>query len=732
MAHVEKVKRKNFFEKWLNRLGYVKSVDLSALVGSMIFQQGQGVSPSTSYATLVDNYKSWVYTSISKIANTISSLPFRLYVYRKNGVKLKGLPIKNRIRSIKSKPEIDRFLKQNNLEKEEVISHPFLDTYNHPNILDTRFTLTYNIVIRLELAGYCGLYMPSNNLGIPAEFWALPMTKTAVLKVIPDKEKIVGGFSYQDGSVKSMLTTDELLYIRYPNPGSPFQGMSPIHSQLYPYDIDLYLMQQQYALLRNKAVYGNIFSTDHELKEAQITKLKEQLTAQYEGALNTGKPIVTHSGLKLESNNLSQNAKDMMLKEVSEYARDKLISSYDVPPEKLGLTRGSNRATLEVLDKTFINECIKPKTMFLEEYFEKGVLPKYDDSLTLDYVLPETSNRKLDLQERKENLSSGYTTINEERSKTEGLEPVPWGDVPLIPGTMMPLGSSKLPPEVGTEKNKALNKEYWTSEQKKIEFDKFIKQVEIRKELLVPILQRHFKQQLSEILERLERSGKSVGGHLAGWGSAKRGEWLKQNKSKLNDINIDRVEEAEKLVKMTAPTIGIILQDAGNKRLQTLGQSAVFNLADPDVEKWLSNRLRLFSKEIEGTTFHEVQHILREGFREGLPLTIIGNNLKEKFAGWEKWRAQMISRTETIAATNTGDLESIKQVGLENKLRKFWLNEVDARETHQVAGIEYGADGAIEIKKDFFVGADAMPSPGNGSLAEENVNCRCTLGYIEQ
>ena len=244
-------------------------------------------------------------------------------------------------------------------------------------------------------------------------------------------------------------------------------------------------------------------------------------------------------------------------------------------------------------------------------------------------------------------------------------------------------------------------------------------------------IKKHWNQELEGILKRLEEFGKSIQGHVAGWNTGKVSKWLKDNKGKLEVINIDKVKEGEKLAEAAAPAITVILQDGANNRIEDLGLDFSFNIQDPEVEKWLSNRLRLFSKEVDGTTFNEIQHILREGFREGLPLTVIGDNLKDKFANWEKWRAQTISRTETIAASNTGDLESVKQAQLDTKLKKFWLNEFDARDTHIAAGAEYSADGAIKIDKDFFVGADTMQSPGNGSLPEENCNCRCTLGYVE-
>jgi len=729
MARLEKAK--TLFNKLMERIGYIKAIDLSALLGGMIFSQQQGITSTVSYNTLVENYKSWVYTSIEKIAKTVAMLPFRLYVYKKEGKLYNGMNIKSQMRYLEGQYEKRQFLKQQQIERVQIDNHPFLTLYNNPNILDTRFTLTMNIMIRMELAGFCGLYMPKNSLGLPGELWALPLTNTATLKAIPSKQNVIDGYIYQDGTVKTKFDLDILLYMKYPNPRSPFEGMSPLMAQLYPYDIDLYLMQQQYSLLKNKASFGNVFTTEAQLKKEQVKDLVSQISEQFQGALQTGKSIVMHSGLK-QDKSITQSAKDMMLKEVAEFARDKLISSYDLSPGKLGLVKDVNRNSLTILDKTFIQECIRPKTMMLEEYFEKFILPKYDEALTLDFILPETTDRKLDLQERKQNLELGYSTINEERSKDEGKEHVSWGDTPILQFNMSPLGESSTVGE-GEEKHfKKLDSNFWTKERLTKEYETFIKRVEIRKNILIPIMLKHWKQELKGVLERLEKYGKSIQGHIAGWGIQKRGHWIKENKGKLEDINIDKATQAAILEEITAPSVSIILQDAGNNRLELFGVSEPFVLTDPATEKWLASRLKKFSKSVEGTTFDEIHKILREGFREGLPLNVIAENLKEKFANWEKWRAQEISRTETIAASNTGDLQSVKQAGLEKKLKKFWLNEADARDTHQAAGATYNSDGAIKIDKDFHVGADSMSSPGNGSLAEENVNCRCTLGYVEK
>jgi hypothetical protein len=114
----------------------------------------------------------------------------------------------------------------------------------------------------------------------------------------------------------------------------------------------------------------------------------------------------------------------------------------------------------------------------------------------------------------------------------------------------------------------------------------------------------------------------------------------------------------------------------------------------------------------------------------------MSEDLRDIFDGGETYRAELIARTETTAAYNKGDLESVNQLGLGERVGKIWLAEPDdaTRETHSEAGERYSDgtddDGSImTVDKLFKVGTDEMTAPGNGQEAKECVNCRCGLVY---
>ena len=100
------------------------------------------------------------------------------------------------------------------------------------------------------------------------------------------------------------------------------------------------------------------------------------------------------------------------------------------------------------------------------------------------------------------------------------------------------------------------------------------------------------------------------------------------------------------------------------------------------------------------------------------------------FASFERYRGPLIARTETIAAVNFADVDAVEQSGVADKLQKHWLSSRDGavRDTHLAAENRYAEKG-IGVDELFEVGEDVMVAPGNGSVAAENVNCRCTLTY---
>lgn len=653
------------------KFGYVKQVTEQApIVPQTLAAWGLTyVQPRRTYSQLVDAYKSWVYTCIDKIAKSVAMIPLTLYEEKADG------------------------------KRERLSNHPFLDLIKKPNPIMTRFMLWYETMVRLELGGMCGWLIFNNRLGLPAEIWPLPLTKTAELLPKPRPTGEIAHYEYRDGDIRHIFKPEEIVLLKYPHPESPYHAMSPLMAQTYPYDLDLFLMQQQRAYYDNMAHPGLLFTTDQELTPAQVQQLRDLLKDQYTGAIKAGKSMILHGGMKAQM--LSHSAREAMIDEVARFAREKLITAFDLSEGKLGLVRDVNRANMEALNETFINECLRPKCMLIEEAIEAFLLPRWAGNLTCDFELPDVGDRALKLQERRLNLEMLYTTINEERAK-EGLPPVPWGDRPWVSFSLVQAGGA---PAGGDVKIKAYSGGTGIDE----EWKQFVRASEEHEQLVMSVMIQHFRLLSEEVVAAVVREGAR---------------------------KFNRDAEAKRLANQAMPVIRHIVEQSGKRRIarilqqKRLKQAFFFNVDDPAIVKWIGERMRRFSREVTGTTFDEIERIVREGFTAGQPLAVVADQLRETFASWEQYRAPLIARTETIAAMNTGDLEAVKQSGLE--MRKCWLTAMDerVRETHADAGVRYA--GGIPLNEEFVVGRDRMQAPGNGTDPGENINCRCTLYYISE
>jgi len=425
-------------------------------------------SPDRTYSQLVDAYASWVYTAIDKIASTVPTLKLKLMVYRASGSRAKVIlphSLRAELKGLRTERARDMLVREKGLRKEEILDHPWIDLNQRPNPVSTRFTFWYDTLARLELLGSCGWYLPMNRLGLPGEVWPLPLTKSASLVPVVDGFARVQGWKYRDGQVNETIPPEELVFLRYPHPGSPFKGMSPLLAQTYPYDIDLYMMQRQKALFENQAIPGLNLHTDQQLQPDQAKELMDFLDMQFTGVKKSGKNLVTHSGLK--ANQLSVTNRDAMVGEVARQSREKILTGYSLSEGIIGLVRDVNRANMEGLTEMFVRGCLLPKTMLIEEHIETFLLPRYDEGLSCDFELPDLEDKEFERQAMETRLKGWVTVINEEREKL-GKDPVPWGNRPWAASGVAPLGEGMTQPAKDRGKGHRGNGE-WRDEDDKEE-----------------------------------------------------------------------------------------------------------------------------------------------------------------------------------------------------------------------------------------------------------------------
>lgn len=103
--------------------------------------------------------------------------------------------------------------------------------------------------------------------------------------------------------------------------------------------------------------------------------------------------------------------------------------------------------------------------------------------------------------------------------------------------------------------------------------------------------------------------------------------------------------------------------------------------------------------------------------------------LLEKTKAMSKTYVNRIVATEANRIANYAIQNSALSFFEEQDLVKFWIaGGANIRDTHLAAMQRYGpsTDG-IPMNESFYVGNDVMMRPTSGSIAKENVNCKCVM-----
>ena len=134
------------------------------------------------------------------------------------------------------------------------------------------------------------------------------------------------------------------------------------------------------------------------------------------------------------------------------------------------------------------------------------------------------------------------------------------------------------------------------------------------------------------------------------------------------------------------------------------------NLLDERALEWINTRSLLLAKLINKTTIDALKSILSEGFARGDSIGTLTKQLEGYFSDNEKWRAELVARTEVQTAANYGAVERYKSEGF----TKFeWMSSPDACE--ECAPL----DGKV-----FDVGSGEQPPL--------HPNCRCSTSVTDE
>jgi hypothetical protein len=151
-----------------------------------------------------------------------------------------------------------------------------------------------------------------------------------------------------------------------------------------------------------------------------------------------------------------------------------------------------------------------------------------------------------------------------------------------------------------------------------------------------------------------------------------------------------------------------VMAKEGQQFLDELDIDYAFNVLDPNVQKFIKSYSIKFAKEIEAASMEKLKGELAAAFEAGEGIPKISARIRSIFDDWSKYRAEMVSRTESIRASNSAFQMSMEQSGVVEK--KVWITAPGA--CPWCAELE---GKVVELRETFFkVGDEFIVGEGEG------------------
>jgi HK97 family phage portal protein len=289
-----------------------------------------------------------------------------------------------------------------------------------------------------EVLGAAYWYIEDGPLGTPVAIWPLPAHNVTPRRQ-PDSPNLVDVYAYRVAGREQSFAPDDIIHFRYPDVRDPYTaGLSPLRACWEQVMLTSELTAFKRARLENHAIPDALVSPDVVIGEEERDRLETQWNQRLRRG-GAGRVIVAESSVRVQL--LAHSMGDLAALADLKATKEDIANSFHVPLSFL--TSETNLANLQAAEHQHMARAIGPRLRRRDEKLNEQLVPRFDPTgrLFLASDDPVPVNRDLNAKEREMYLKYGVTTVNEVRSDL-GLPPVPWGDVPYVPGTALGPGAA--------------------------------------------------------------------------------------------------------------------------------------------------------------------------------------------------------------------------------------------------------------------------------------------------
>lgn len=465
------------------------------------------------------------------------------------------------------------------------------------------------------------------------------------------------------------------------------------------------------------------------LKTSGLSKKEEEALEKYVMqvfAKQKHKMGVFHGGKEgdVSFERLMLDVKDLAFLEGLDFVQKFVMSLFGVTPAELGITDAVNKASAEQQTEVFQRR-YRVLLNLIEYRTNTEVVRELDPTgkLEFKYIFDaDPAVRKLEQDIAESQLKGGQITVNEWRQQ-QGLDPVPWGDVPYFmqkaPQDPPPESSGEYPgdsPEQDSgdedddeedleDQKKSLPHGTTPTEYVDLSFDIDALAKGISDAVRDSRLARLFNPVIRSVFNGL----KSV---LRAWRRLLNGR-LQDVDAVTSTGQIDQMLDVLQ-VEDVADEIREGVQKAyemGLRMDDDIRLTYDLNIVDPRAIEYIREYPLIISRKLRDDVAHTLKRELYDGVLKGESVPNLQSRVREVLSGTES-RAETIARTEVINASAWGKVNQIRAAG--GTRWQFY-----ATEDERTCPI------CVELHTKIFPMSDLQHKP------PVHPNCRCTILTVD-
>lgn len=239
-----------------------------------------------------------------------------------------------------------RIIKGNEISYEPVSpTHPLVELLENVNPFDTAWDLWFYTVGWRLLTGDSFLFKAKNGFGVTKQLWPMP---SQWVHVIASADEFVSGYQVRSGCGHDFtVPRDCMIQIKNPSldweGNGRYYGTPSIKAAAQSIDLENEMWKRLYHQFKNMAPPGMVISTDMRLQPAQARQLWSQLAAQYSMQSHSGRPMLLHSGMKLEGEFSTPGSRELDYKGSLDSVLSYSLAIHGIPKALVGISDGMSR-----------------------------------------------------------------------------------------------------------------------------------------------------------------------------------------------------------------------------------------------------------------------------------------------------------------------------------------------------------------------------------------------------